>query len=515
MRSLRISLLLFGTVLPPPAAALAQADGTGPKAPALPANCLARLGQTHRARIFTLAFSPDGKKIATGSYDETIRVWSVAGRRELLCIHTGQKMISAVAFSPDGRTLASSAFRDSVVRLWDSHSGKALGRLGEGEHEGSMVGVAFSPDGKLLATAPRGGPIYLWDLTTRKPIRKFRGSEYIYDLAFSQDGRALASSGRVPVGQVYLWDVATGKERWRLPGTEPRGIWHLAFSPNGRRLAAADFNRGILLVDVATGRVLRELVSDRKNFGPLAFSPDGRTLAAGDHRGRIHVWELATGGLRRKFSARGEPILHLAFSPDGRALASADDVNRCLVWDFRAPEGACSDLPVKQPDAFWADLASADARRAYQAHCALSRTPRQAVLMLRQRLRPVSRVEGQRMERLILDLDHHRFARRERASQELVRLGKLAAAPLRSVLAQNPSLEVRRRASEILRQLPATGPTAEELAGCRGVELLEIIGTPEARRLLRELAEGAPGFLLTQEAVSALQRLAPKTQQSP
>jgi hypothetical protein len=191
-------------------------------------------------------------------------------------------------------------------------------------------------------------------------------------------------------------------------------------------------------------------------------------------------------------------------------LVSGGYDSQALVWDLtgRMPDGQWrtgKQRPEKLRTA-WDVLAGDDARAAYAALWQLTADPEGAVALLRQRLRPIARPEAGRVARLIAALDSEKFAERERAGYELAMLEEAAAADLRETLARKPSLEVRKRVETLLKRLEHL-PTGAQLQALRAIEALEHMGTPEARTLLRKLADGSPGARLTQEARTALGRL--------
>jgi hypothetical protein len=241
----------------------------------------------------------------------------------------------------------------------------------------------------------------------------------------------------------------------------------------------------------------------------FAFSPDGRTLAASCSDQAVRLWEVASGRQRRRFVGHAGSVFSVAFAPDGKRLATGASDTTALVWDVTGlgEEGPQAvDLPAQEVEGLWAGLGG-DAARAGRAVWKLAAAPRQAVPLLRGRLRPAAADEA-RMTRLIADLDSDRIAVREKAAQELEQLGDIAEPALRKALAGPPSAEVRRRAGQLLERLggPVTAPGL--LRSLRAVEVLEHIGTPGAREVLESLARGAPGGRLTREARASLERLA-------
>jgi hypothetical protein len=220
----------------------------------------------------------------------------------------------------------------------------------------------------------------------------------------------------------------------------------------------------------------------------------------------IRLWEMSTGRKRGRFEGHQGAALALVFAPDGKRLVSGGEDTTVLVWDVTGLATG-GEVPPKDTEALWDDLAGEDAAGAHRAVWRLAGRA-EAVAFLEKRLRPAADVDPRRLARLIASLDASGFTEREEASRELEVLGDLAGPLLRKALEGKPSDEVRRRAGDLLEKLggPVTG--AEALRALRGVEVLEHAGTPQAERLLKELAGGADGALLTREARAALGRLA-------
>jgi hypothetical protein len=236
------------------------------------------------------------------------------------------------------------------------------------------------------------------------------------------------------------------------------------------------------------------------------------------HDPDVRLYELATGRERRRFVGHQANAHALTFSPDGKRLAAGGDEGTILVWDVTGLRSG-SDAGPSQPSnrdlaTIWDGLADDDASRAYDAMCRLIHCPAQALSFLRERLRPAAAADPMSVRRLLADLDSDEFDVRERASQALGKMGGQAESALNQFLKGNPSAEARKRAERVLAKIDAD-PTGEALRALRAIEVLEHIGTPEASRLLKSLADGAPEARLTREAKAALQRLEKRSGTAP
>jgi hypothetical protein len=363
--------------------------------------------------------------------------------------------------------------RDRGLRLVDAVTGKELHRLPCDPGHG--MAMHFSPSGRQLATlnySTSGGSnsLRLWDTVTGKEVAR-RDLDSPGQFIFSPDGRLLVGSDMKSI---------------LPPGVEKRTFW---------------------VWDVAGRKEWTIAVPTRALVYSLAWSRDGRVLAVGAADGNIYLLEWASGQVRRRLVGHTSYIPSLAFSPDGKALASGSADCTALVWAIHGHGGQpMQPLTAARLAGLWKDLAREDAARAEEALRALAAGAAQAVPFVQQRLRPIVGVDARVVDRLIAGLDSDQFEQRQKATQELRRLGEGAVPALRQALRGKLGLEPRKRIERLVKELEDKGsPT--QLRAIRAVEMLERAATPAARHTLLVLAGGARGARLTEEAQASLRRL--------
>jgi WD40 repeat protein len=294
----------------------------------------------HTGEIGGLAYSPDGTTIATGGADTLVKLWDPAAENPMVLRGHGG-WVSRVDFSPDGRRIVSSS-GDHTVMLWDPRNGRRLETFER--HNEWVQAAAFSPDGRLIASAAIDHVILLRDATTLRVVKALNTApRYPACLAFSPGGDLLAVGTATPsssldqAGIVRVWDLPGGRERLTYR-VHAGGVFHLAFSPDGRAIASVggDPRRSsceVRLWDPRTAREMRTFAGHAAVVKAVAFSPDGGLLATGSYDATVKLWDLRTGRLHRTLSGHTGGVESLAFSADGARLATGSLDTTVKLWD--------------------------------------------------------------------------------------------------------------------------------------------------------------------------------------
>jgi hypothetical protein len=497
--------------------------------PAQP-SLLARLGerQPHKDSIVKrLLFAPDGRTLATLDSQGAIRLWDIAGRTQCACWSDAKTPFQGLTYSPDARLLAAVNVRG--VHLWETATGRAVRSLPQ--NFASIASIRFSADARFLAVAERSRlgfdqvPVHLFDLRHGKDVQKIKVRTVDDPLmTFLADSSTLVVCG----ARWTYWDADSGVDQtrfftddhFRLPEMTKTDVdlrMELAlvsatfsdFSPNGRLLARAD-RHGVRLYDLGTGRPRYE-VSPGYSVR-FQFSADSRILLCRkqDVEDMVYLWEVNSGRQVSPFVCLNQAIDAEALGPDGMTLATAMRDATIELHDIRPREWMRvrrSGLRSWELQRCWKALISLDGWDADEAAWMLAADSKQSLPFLREQLHRCSTDEE--ISHLIQQLDSDSFPMREAATEKLKHLDLAAEPALRRILRERPTLELRRRAKDLLEDIErhrTPGPAGESLRAVRAIRTLERMDTKEARAILEDLAQGAVGAWQTQEAREAVQR---------
>lgn len=483
----------------------------------------------HAAGIGAAAFAADGSMLHTIGEDHALRTWNAVTGKELN--RATSETTGYLVLSPDGKSLYTAEPKDGTVSILHTQTGRVERTFLAFTKK--LAGLALTADGKQLVAAGRDGEdeknyvVRFFDAATGAKLREFGGADAkIEQLAASADGKLVATShlGR----RVFLWDangkkvlelLGQGQRRGINQGDTPFGIGSIRLAPDGRWLAYSDQENGVAIVDTRTGRetgraklnvYYQQDAARDELHDVLAFSPDGKTIAWSgvESTADIFLIEVCTGKVRRRLKGDSYPVQRLVFSPDGSKLLTAGPDGSALIWDVFGQTASTTKADAPQDlETLWAALADDDAMKAYRAIWQLVAMPEQAVGTLKTHLKPTPPVDEERYRQLVKNLDSDQFADRTKAAEELEALGDAALPLMRQTLKGQPSLEARRRLEAILAKSEGPIASPEPLRTLRAIEVLERMGTPEARQLLTKLADGAAAARVTQDAKASQERL--------
>jgi WD domain, G-beta repeat len=411
-----------------------------------------------------------------------------------------------------------SAGDDGLVRLWEARAGgKELLRFGGGQKKfGSLT---YCHGGRVLATYGADGLLRLWQPASGKEVLSLKPDAGVQTLAASPSGPEFAACDS---DKIVIRDSQEGEELHRI-ADPTRAFSTLAYSPDGRMLAVAEDYSPIRLYETASWRLVGRLnlpIGGSKTLACLTFARGGKLLAAGSREGgEVLLWDISSGERLPELRGDSGAVLSVACSPDGTHLACGCANTTTLIWnlpEWPPPTTAGPKLPTRLSEqeclSLWADLKAEAPGQTFNALWPLVACPEQAVPYLGKQLRPVAAPDQKGIARDLADLGSDQFELRQQAVNRLKGWGDLAVPALRQRLADKPPVDERKTIEDLIRQANAWSP--EQLQVLRAIQVLEYIGTKEAKGVLERLAGGAPESRLTQEAKGSLQRLSnipPKT----
>jgi WD40 repeat protein len=279
----------------------------------------------HSKDITSIDFSPDGHILASASKDRSIKLWDVDSGREVLSIKD-DSIVSEIDYSPDGKIIASVSSQDKKVKLWDLASGRIL--ESSQKQEGSLYSIAYSPNGKYLVSGSFK-TFTIWDAQSLKELNKISGlTSRIESVAFSPDSQFIGTGSSD--GSVKIWNVKSGSEIFNFSAASP-SVESIAFSPNGQYLVAGTREHVLQVWDLSSGEEIQNLYSD-SNIYSVTFSPDGQSIATGLYDKSIELWDLNKGEVFKSFKGYSSKVNSVAYSLNG-VIASATVDRSIRLWD--------------------------------------------------------------------------------------------------------------------------------------------------------------------------------------
>jgi WD40 repeat protein/serine/threonine protein kinase/tetratricopeptide (TPR) repeat protein len=298
----------------------------------------------HTLPVLSVALSPDGKRIVSGSADKTLKIWDAETGQVIRTLEGHAAPVACVGISPDGKRFVSGSL-DKTLKIWDAETGQVILTL-KG-HTMSLGGVDFSPDGRLIASASIDGTVKLWDSLTGQERMTFNGhTGYVASARFSPDGKRIVSGGDGHV--LKLWDVQTGKEAMSLKG-HTGNVKSVAFSPNGKWIVGGSDDKTVKKWDSQTGRELLTLKGHTNAILGVAISPDGERIATAGIDGTVKVWDAQVVQENLTFKGHAGAVRSVSYSPDGKRIVSGSGDRTLKLWDAQTGQEVATLQGHKDP----------------------------------------------------------------------------------------------------------------------------------------------------------------------
>ncbi|EMD36503.1 hypothetical protein CERSUDRAFT_95801 [Gelatoporia subvermispora B] len=287
----------------------------------------------HAGIVYSVAFSPDGTRVVSGSWDEAVRIWDARTGDLLMDPLEGHRnTVTSVAFSPDGAVVVSGSL-DGTIRVWNTRTGELMMDPLVGHSKGVRC-VAFSPDGAQIISGSNDRTLRLWDAKTGHPLlRAFEGhTGDVNTVMFSPDGMRVVSGSYDST--IRIWDVTTGENVMAPLSGHSSEVWSVAFSPDGTRVVSGSSDMTIRVWDARTGApIIDPLVGHTESVFSVAFSPDGTRIVSGSADKTVRLWDAATGRpVLQPFEGHSDAVWSVGFSPDGSTVVSGSGDRTIRLW---------------------------------------------------------------------------------------------------------------------------------------------------------------------------------------
>ncbi|KAF5334355.1 hypothetical protein D9758_017487 [Tetrapyrgos nigripes] len=290
--------------------------------------------QGHTDYVLSVAYSPDGKHVVSGSSDQTVRIWDTETGKQVgepLQGHTDY--VWSVAYSPDGKHVVSGS-SDQTVRIWDTETGKQVGEPLQG-HTHYVRSVAYSPDGKHVVSGSDDQTVRIWDTETGKQVGEpLQGhTHYVWSVAYSPDGKHVVSGSSDQT--VRIWDTETGKQVGEPLQGHTHYVWSVAYSPDGKHVVSGSSDQTVRIWDTETGKQVGEpLQGHTDSVWSVAYSPDGKHVVSGSSDQTVRIWDTETGKqVGEPLQGHTDYVRSVAYSPDGRHVVSGSSDQTVRIWD--------------------------------------------------------------------------------------------------------------------------------------------------------------------------------------